>query len=96
MTEVIEYQCKSCNRKFGPLGMHGAAVELLVACTKCKDIFVASVKDGKLVKTSCVRCGSKYKIFDCKCPACGSEKMYYRDLALGLPGDLWMECRRKR
>ena len=88
MTEVIQYNCKSCGKSYGPLGMHGflpdtGEGELPIVCKKCKEILVGRFENGKL-KTDCPTCKSKPINFDSKCPNCGSNELYYKDLRLGV------------
>ncbi|VVC03809.1 Uncharacterised protein [Candidatus Bilamarchaeum dharawalense] len=88
MTEVVEYYCKSCGKKHGPLGMHGFDMssgdgELPVVCKKCKEIFIGRFKKNKL-QNKCSTCGSMPKMFDATCPDCSSSEMYFRDLNAGI------------
>lgn len=88
MTEVVEYFCKSCGKKHGPLGMHGVNPEtgdgeLPVVCKKCKIIFVGYFKK-KFAENNCPKCNSKPLLFDGSCPNCGSKEMYFRDIRFGV------------
>ncbi|MFH1521044.1 MAG: hypothetical protein ABID61_05350 [Candidatus Micrarchaeota archaeon] len=88
MTEVVEYFCKSCGKKHGPLGMHGfnpdkGDGELPVVCKTCKKIFVGSFQ-GHKIKNKCSICGSMPISFDGTCPDCGSSKMYSKDIRFGV------------
>ncbi|MFH1784969.1 MAG: hypothetical protein ABH842_00935 [Candidatus Micrarchaeota archaeon] len=90
MTEVVEYFCKSCGKKYGPLGMHGfmpdhGTGELPVVCKTCKIIFVGKYEKNVLVN-KCSICNSIPSDFDKKCPNCGSSEMYFKDTRFGIEG----------
>jgi len=95
MTEVVEFMCKSCKTKFGPIGLHGAQVELVGICNECKDFRILNASEGKPQLTSCPRCSGRVELFEGNCPRCGSAEMYYRDLAIRIPGEEgWMEYKK--
>lgn len=88
MTEVVEYFCKSCGKKHGPLGMHGfdptkGDGELPVVCKNCKEIFVGHFQGNK-IQDKCSKCSSVFVDFDGTCPNCGSSDMYFRDIRFGI------------
>lgn len=96
MTEIVEYLCKSCKKKYGPMGLHGAHVELVGVCRKCKDFRIIPVSEGEAERTSCPKCAERVELFKGICPNCGSEDMYFRDLAIQIPGEEgWTKCERK-
>jgi DNA-directed RNA polymerase subunit RPC12/RpoP len=85
MTEAITYRCEACGRAFGPLGMHGydptgGNGEIPVVCQHCRDVFVGRVAKHSLVPPGCYRCGEPWAAFDGRCPACGSEELFFTDL----------------
>jgi Zn finger protein HypA/HybF involved in hydrogenase expression len=95
MTEVVEFLCKTCKKKFGPLGLHGAHVELVGICRKCRDFRILNASQGKPQLTACPKCSDRVELFEGICPNCGSTDMYYRDLAIQIPGEEgWMKYKK--
>ena len=87
MTEVIRYICKSCQKAYGPLGMHGYSPkdgcgERPVICGSCGEIFVGKFQGGKLAKPECPRCAASLALFDGHCPSCGQAAMVFEDIQM--------------
>ena len=96
MTELVEFLCKTCKKKYGPIGLHGASVELVGVCKRCKDFRIIPVIEGSAVGTSCSNCSNEVELFKGVCPNCESVDMYFRDLAIQIPGeDGWMKYKKK-
>ncbi len=87
MTDVITYTCKSCQKSFGPIGMHGYMPgegngELPVVCKKCKNIFVGRIENKRITNSNCSNCKALLVLFDGKCPSCGSSNMVFTDMRM--------------
>ena len=85
MTQVVIYRCKACGRVYGPLGMHGFSPErgegeICVLCRNCMEILVGKLRTKRLESPRCPNCRSILDIFDGRCPSCGSEEIYFRDI----------------
>jgi len=95
MTEVVIYRCRACKKDFGTMGMHGydpkgGNGERPVVCRTCKAIYVGQYKGGKLTNPDCHKCKRPLALLDGKCPACGSDELYFRDVHF--PPDMEMKA----
>jgi primosomal protein N' len=87
MTQILEFLCKSCNKRYGTFGVQlGSSV---VVCRACKDFMVVR-KDSE----RCPQCKGACEPFDSACPSCGSKDLYFRDLSFPEQVRTWMKCKR--